>query len=65
MNKAPTCKLCHARHWLNQPHQYDKVGELTGIPIYVDYDLPENTGAIVSRETFDWDQREREIGLRK
>jgi hypothetical protein len=55
------CKLCKTKHWLNQEHRLGSVVDaMTGVK-------PALVNPTVSRETtvhFDWDARERELGLR-
>ncbi len=60
MSEAPKCKLCGKRHWLSAPHQFDQVAVVAGIPVLAVYDLPPMAELI----RYDWDQRERELGLR-
>lgn len=63
MSKPPRCKICGAEHW-GATHQFAKIATLAGIPVLADYSKEPGDIAIVSRETFDWDRRERESGLR-
>ncbi len=65
MVEAPKCKLCGAKHWLNDPHVVGKVGSGGRGQMRRDHGFSN-----VSRETitdpvrYDWDARERELGLR-
>lgn len=66
MNKAPRCKLCHKRHWLRV--SCFEAG-LVALVLDGGIALEGVTEAPVSRETmqriYDWDQRERDLGLRR
>jgi len=58
MVDAPKCKLCGKRHWLNEPHAGMAMPET-----YVSRETVITEEGIGKR--YDWDRRERELGLRK